>query len=477
MLCLDLDNFKSVNDTLGHPIGDKLLEAVARAPARLRRARATLVARLGGDEFAILQARRATERRRRALARTHRRDHRASRSRSTASRSMIGASIGIALAPSDGIAADQLMKYADLALYRAKAEGRGTLPLLRGRHGRADRRRAARSSSTCASALAAGEFALYYQPLVNLAATSEVTGFEALLRWHHPERGLVPPAEFIPIAEEIGLIVPIGEWVLREACTEAARWPTPIKVAVNLSPVQFRNRDLVADRDAGARQLRPARRTGSSSRSPNPCCCRTTRRRSRSCIELRALGVRIAMDDFGTGYSSLSYLRSFPFDKIKIDRSFITDLAPQPDCAAIVKSIASLGDEPRHDDHRRRHRDRGAARAACAAPAAPRCRAITSAAQPRRGIRQMPAEGLDVRQSRVTNPAGQGGLTRDQVISSATRRSTPRALDSTAIFSCRVSIASTSVTLVQSASFANPIASATSTSPRRLCGGVGSRAR
>ena len=249
VLCLDLDNFKGVNDTLGHPIGDRLLGTIAE---RIRGAvgEGDTIARLGGDEFAILQAD-ATPQAAGALAR---------RLVEIISEPIeidgqeinSGVSIGIALAPNDGSAADHLMKCADLALYRAKAEGRGTFRFFEpDMDARIQARRALEVDLR--RALAAGEFALAYQPQIKLAS-NELIAMEALLRWNHAERGPVPPSEFIPLAEEMGLIVPLGEWVLREACKEAARWPDPIKVAVNLSPVQFRNRGLVDDGDAGARR-------------------------------------------------------------------------------------------------------------------------------------------------------------------------------------------------------------------------------
>ena len=188
-------------------------------------------------------------------------------------------------------------------------------------------------------AFANGEFELFYQPLVNLQANA-VAGFEALLRWRHPERGMIAPAEFIPLAEEIGLIVPLGEWVLRQACTEAMRWPADLKVAVNLSPAQFRNRGVVQGGADGARLFAAAGRAAWNSRSPNRCCSAKPRRTSPRLHQLRGIGVRISMDDFGTGYSSLSYLRSFPFDKIKIDRSFVRELSQRPDCVAIIRAVA-----------------------------------------------------------------------------------------------------------------------------------------
>ena len=337
LLCLDLDNFKGVNDTLGHPIGDRLLGAIAE---RIRGAvrEDDTVARLGGDEFAILQsdatpqgagalARRLTE----IISEPIEIDGQEINS---------GVSIGIALAPNDGAAADHLMKCADLALYRAKAEGRGTFRFFEpDMDARIQARRALEVDLR--RALTAGEFTLAYQPQINLAS-NEMIAMEALLRWNHAERGAVPPSEFIPLAEETGLIVPLGEWVLREACKDAARWPDPIKVAVNLSPVQFRTRGLVAmvTQALAAARLAPHRLELEITEA---VLLQDDEAIVSMLHQLRALGVRIAMDDFGTGYSSLSYLRSFPFDKIKIDRSFIKDIDRNRDSAVIIKAIASLG--------------------------------------------------------------------------------------------------------------------------------------
>jgi diguanylate cyclase (GGDEF)-like protein len=338
VLYLDLDRFKSVNDTLGHPIGDKLLKAVAE---RLRACTrdTDLVARMGGDEFAVLQigpdAVRSTE-------------QLAQRIREVVSAPyeidghnvVVGTSIGIALAPSDGASTDQLLKNADLALYRAKAGGRGAHCFFEARMGEELQTRRL-IELDLRRALAAGEFEVYYQPLVNLS-DGAITGYEALLRWQHPERGFISPAEFIPIAEEIGLIVPIGEWVLRQACAQASKWRHDVKIAVNLSAVQLRSRDLVqvvmlALANSG---LAPTRLeleiTESVFLADNDLTLSILH-------DLRGFGVRIAMDDFGTGYSSLSYLRSFPFDKIKLDRSFVRDLGVKPDSFAIVQSIAALG--------------------------------------------------------------------------------------------------------------------------------------
>jgi diguanylate cyclase (GGDEF)-like protein/PAS domain S-box-containing protein len=338
VLCLDLDRFKSVNDTLGHPVGDTLLKIVAD---RLRSCvrESDVIARMGGDEFAILQI---------GADSAHDTDHLAQRVLELIGRPydldgqqvVIGTSVGIALAPRDGDSADQLLKNADLALYRAKSGGRGTYRFFEaGMDAELQTRRLLELDLR--KALAAGEFEVYYQPLVSLA-TREITGYEALLRWHHPTRGFVPPMEFIGIAEDIGLIVPIGEWVLRQACTQAASWTKPHKIAVNLSPLQLKAPNLtqtvilaLANSGLDAKRLE-LEITESVFLEDNELTLSTLH-------DLRRLGVRIAMDDFGTGYSSLSYLRSFPFDKIKLDKSFVDDLSTRADSVAIVKSIAMLG--------------------------------------------------------------------------------------------------------------------------------------
>jgi diguanylate cyclase (GGDEF)-like protein/PAS domain S-box-containing protein len=334
---LDLDNFKGVNDTLGHPIGDKLLGIIA---ARVRGVvdEGDTIARLGGDEFAVLQSNSSAE----AAGKLARRlvevisepihiDEQEINS---------GVSIGIALAPNDGSAADHLMKCADLALYRAKAEGRGTFRFFEpDMDARIQARRALEVDLR--RALTSGEFSISYQPQINLAG-NELIAMEALLRWNHAERGPVPPSEFIPLAEETGLIVPLGEWVLREACKDAAQWPASVRVAVNLSPVQFRNRGLVTmvTQALAAARVAPNRLELEITEA---VLLQDDEMILTMLHQLRSLGVRIAMDDFGTGYSSLSYLRSFPFDKIKIDRSFIKDIERSRDSAVIIKAIASLG--------------------------------------------------------------------------------------------------------------------------------------
>ncbi|MBC7585456.1 MAG: EAL domain-containing protein, partial [Tardiphaga sp.] len=338
VLCIDLDLFKNVNDSFGHPMGDRLLTMVAaRMRANVRGS--DLVARLGGDEFAIVLAG--------EIAPNDANDF-ALRLIHTLSEPydmdgieiVIGASVGIALSPGDGDNSEELMRNADMALYRAKNDGGGVhhfferemdLQAQKRRDMEIDLRRA----------FANGEFELHYQPLVDLAA-DRITGFEALLRWKHPDKGMISPADFIPVAEDIGLIVTLGEWVLRKACVEAAKWPDDIKIAVNLSPVQFRNRNLVQVVIAALAYsgLSPLRLELEITES---LFLAETEANLAVLHQLRALGVRISMDDFGTGYSSLSYLRSFPFDKIKIDRSFIKDLVGRSDCIAIVRAISGLG--------------------------------------------------------------------------------------------------------------------------------------
>lgn len=336
VLCFDLDNFKTVNDRLGHAAGDRLLRWVA---ARLKEnvGENDTVARLGGDEFAVLQRApqpQAAEELARRLVEI------IGHSPPLESQSVqVGVSVGIAIAPDHGLDADELMKCADLALYQAKARGRGAYQLFEPEMEEQARSRHALEQDL-AGALERLEFHLVFQPQMRLD-TCELTGFEALLRWKHPFRGIVSPGEFIPMAEENGRIVPIGEWVLRTACATAASWPG-VAVAVNLSPVQFRSRGLVgmvtsALAEAGLAPQRLELEVTETALLDD----------SEATIEilhqLRALGVRVSLDDFGVGYSSLSYLRKFPFDRIKIDRSFVGTLGESPESVAIVRTIASLG--------------------------------------------------------------------------------------------------------------------------------------
>ena len=334
---LDLDHFKHVNDTLGHPTGDKLLRMVGD---RLRNlvGETDTVARMGGDEFAIVQIAISSPADATALA------HKIITAVSEPydideHQVVIGASIGIAIAPSDGLTSDEIMRNADLALYRAKGDGRGALRFF---EAEMDAQMQARRLLECdlRKALPAGQFELYYQPIVDLA-TNEISGFEALIRWHHPQRGMIAPSAFIPMAEETGLIVPLGEWVIRQACATAASWPGNLKIAVNLSPAQFRSPGLLqAIVDAlAASRLAPERLELEITET---ILLQDSEATLATLYRLRELAVRIVMDDFGTGYSSLSYLQSFPFDKIKIDRSFVKDIAENQGSLNIVRAVAAL---------------------------------------------------------------------------------------------------------------------------------------
>jgi predicted signal transduction protein with EAL and GGDEF domain len=252
---------------------------------------------------------------------------------------VIGASIGIAVGPGDGSGADKLLRNADLALYRAKGDGRGTFRFFEPAMDLQMQTRRIMEQDL-RKALPAGEFELYYQPVVNLAS-GEISGFEALIRWNHPERGIVSPAAFIPLAEEIGFIVPLGEWVIRQACVTAARWPEHLRVAVNISAVQFRNPGLmqVIVGALAASGLDPTRLEIEITET---VLLHNKDATLAVLHQLRALGVRIAMDDFGTGYSSLTYLQCFPFDKIKIDRSFVKDITENSGSLNIVRAVAAL---------------------------------------------------------------------------------------------------------------------------------------
>ncbi len=339
VLCLDLDQFKAVNDTLGHPVGDALLKAVTDRLRRLVRQTDT-VARLGGDEFAIVQS-----------SVNHPADATTLATRLlrefgtpfvvAGHQVVIGTSIGIALAPADGTDPDLLLKSADIALHRAKSDGRNRYRYFEPEMDALMQERR-ELELALRKAIAGAEFELFFQPLVNLAE-QRITGFEALLRWQHPRRGMVPPAEFIPLTEELGLIIQIGEWVLHTACRHAASWPEPVKVAVNISTVQFKARNLVetviqALQGSG---LDPARLELEITESVMVHDFDT----ALSILhQLKNLGVGISMDDFGTGYSSLSYLRSFPFTKIKIDQSFVRELGKKSDCTAIIRAVTGMCD-------------------------------------------------------------------------------------------------------------------------------------
>ncbi len=334
---LDLDNFKGVNDTLGHHLGDELLKTVAD---RLRQCVPdhVTVARVGGDEFSIVLPTLMHLNDAAVLA-----QHICESIREPYDLSgqvvAIDTSIGIAIAPNDGIAPDELIKNADMALYRAKADGRGAYRFFEPTMDASIKARRTLESDL-RKALMEGEFTLHYQPILSLNE-NRISCCEALIRWQHPERGTVMPADFIPVAEDIGLITPIGEWVLRKACADAANWPNAIKVAVNLSPIQMMSANLMpVVIGALAAAGLPANRL--ELEITESVMMRNTEATLATLHQLRELGVKISMDDFGTGYSSLSYLRRFPFDKLKIDRCFISDLSQADDALAIVRAVTTM---------------------------------------------------------------------------------------------------------------------------------------
>jgi len=334
---VDLDQFKAVNDTFGHPAGDKLLKLVADRLRGLVRETDT-IARMGGDEFVIVQApipepadaTSLAQRVIKLISEPYDID---------GQQAIIGASIGIAVGPGDGLSSDKLLRNADLALYRAKGDGRGTFRFF---EPAMDQQMQSRRimEQDLRKALPAGEFELHYQPVVNLAS-NEISGYEALIRWNHPTQGMVAPDAFIPLAEEIGFIVPLGEWVIRQACATAARWPRETSVAVNISAVQFRSPGLmqVIIGALAASGLSPTRLEIEITET---VLLQDKQATLAILHQLRALGVAIAMDDFGTGYSSLTYLQSFPFDKIKIDRSFIRNITQNASSLNIVRAVAAL---------------------------------------------------------------------------------------------------------------------------------------
>ena len=337
VLYIDIDEFKSVNDALGHAIGDELLKTVAD---RLRGClgEADIAARLGGDEFAVIQMGVTSPAETTRLVDAI---HAAIRQPLECAGHLIttDASIGIAMAPNDGVRLDQLLKNADLALYGAKGDGRRTYRFFEpGMDARAKARRTLEMELR--RAINDGGFEVHYQPLVNLRDDS-ISGCEALLRWRHPQRGMISPAEFIPVAEETGLINELGQLVLNTACMEAARWPDNIRIAVNVSPVQFRSQTLALN-VAGALAASGLAASRLELEITEAVLMRDDEAALAMLHQLRALGVRIALDDFGTGYSSLSYLQRFPFDKIKIDRSFIKSIAEEGASSAIVESVVNI---------------------------------------------------------------------------------------------------------------------------------------
>ena len=338
VLGIDLDGFKSVNDTLGHSAGDDLLKVVA-AMLRDHVSEFDSVARLGGDEFAILRVGERQPDDCKALA--NRIIESLSKPVQLGSHEVsIGASIGIVVDPECSSDSETLLKSADLAMYRAKRSGRGTYRLF-DLQMEAEVLARRKMEQDLRLALRRGEFTVFYQPLVDLKS-GRIASFEALLRWKHPELGNVPPGDFVKVAEEIGLIASIGDWVLRQACQDASKWPLDIRVAVNLSPIQFLRGSLVSSvvSALATTGLDPNRLDLEITES---VMLEKTAQNLRVLRQLRELGVKISMDDFGTGYSSLSYLRDFRFDKIKIDQSFIRKLTEDAGDLAIVRTILALG--------------------------------------------------------------------------------------------------------------------------------------
>lgn len=337
VLYVDLDRFKAVNDTLGHPIGDALLRKVAdRFKSALRDG--DIVARIGGDEFAVIQSDAPQPAAATALA--SRLVDLIGRAYAVEGHMLhIGASVGIAIGPGDGCEPDILLKNADLALYRAKADGRGCHRFFE--TGMDERMQARRSMEVdLRRALALKQFGIVYQPQFDLASKA-IVGFEALLRWQHPTRGIISPSDFLPLAEEIGVITAIGEWVLRTACKQAATWPSSVSIAVNLSPAQFRSAKLLETVKSALNhaQLPPDRLeleiTERALLDDTDAALTVLNR-------LRDLGAAVSMDDFGVGYSSLGHLQKFPFDKIKIDECFVRGIEIHGDRRAVVRAVITL---------------------------------------------------------------------------------------------------------------------------------------
>lgn len=338
VLLVDLDGFKAINDTLGHSIGDLLLKSIA---IRIRDILPVngRVARLGGDEFAILQV--SAEQPAAAITLAQQILDVVGQPLAVEGHDVtVSASIGIAVANVGSMSAENFLKSADIAMYSAKSQGRGNYRMFDAEMDAIVQARSALERDM-RNGILQNDFRLFYQPLVNLK-TQKVTAFEALMRWQHPERGTIPPLEFIPLAEETGLIVRLGEWALREACSEAMDWPEDISVSVNLSVVQFIKGDLVSTViNALASSGLPASRL--ELEITESVLLEQTGHNTRILDQLHELGVRISLDDFGTGYSSIGYLRSFKFDKIKIDQSFVKDLLGDKKNLAIVRAIVGLG--------------------------------------------------------------------------------------------------------------------------------------
>lgn len=338
VLCIDLDRFKEVNDLFGHAAGDAVLKKFARCASRVLKPQ-QMIARLGGDEFAIIAPQLESPVEAGRIAETLLEALRSENERSPTA-SFVSASIGVALFPADAEDRRQLLTHGDTALYRAKADGRGVYRFFEASMGAQVRERRTLEHDLRV-AVAQNQFRLVFQPLADVR-TGEITGFEALIRWNHPERGNIPPDLFIPIAEETGTILQIGDWVLKTACAEAARWPDPLRVAVNISAVQLHSQrlgQLVHETlfntglPAGRLELEIT----------ETALVRDLDRALLTLRHLKSLGVRLVMDDFGTGYSSLSNLRAFPFDKVKIDKSFVRGVDINADSAAIVRAVLGLG--------------------------------------------------------------------------------------------------------------------------------------
>ena len=357
VFCLDLDGFKGVNDMFGHAVGDELLRQVAERLVGCVDANG-MVARLGGDEFAVLQRGRQQRDGANALALAMTEALNAPYELS-GNQAVLGTSIGIAISPGDASSSDELLKCADMALYGAKADGRGTFRFF---EPEMDARVKARRQLEVdlRTALGKNQFEMFYQPIVSVNG-NKVTAFEALIRWRHPDRGMVSPAEFIPVAEETGLIIPLGEWILKQVCADALSWPRNIRVAVNLSPVQFRSLNLVQAvfNALAATHLEPGRLeleiTETALLQDNEAVLEKLH-------QLKGYGIQISMDDFGTGYSSLSYLLSFPFDKIKIDQSFVRGLGERYELTGDRPCCDRPRPKSRHDNPRRGCRNRRSAR-------------------------------------------------------------------------------------------------------------------